>query len=127
MNMSIIKAQRMVICNDIDRQGNCNGATHYYEMADSTGPIMCIGIFADSAKTLGTEGLVIKVYKIVDGKEVKFGSDLIKETQRNWVYCWKRFLFSGVGNYIIKIYDENENVICSDDFTLSSKLNSTPK
>jgi len=117
----------MVICNDIDRAGVCSGSTSAYQMADSTGPIMCVGIFADSTKTLGTEGIVIKVYKITDGKEVRFGSDFIKETQKNWTFCWRRILFWEKGSYIVKAYDQDEKVICTADFTLTSKLDSPSK
>jgi hypothetical protein len=127
LNISFVYSQKMVICNDIDRQGKCSGETKEYQMADSTGPIMCVGIFADSAKTLGTEGIVIKVYKITDGKEVKFGSDFIKETKKDWIYCWRRILFWEKGSYIVKAYDQDEKVMCTADFTLTSKLDSPAK
>ena len=67
---------------------------------------------------IGAAKVIFKIYKIDAAGKEKFENMLSQDIKPEWYFAWMPYLFASPGKYAVKIFNENDQQICTNSFEL---------
>ena len=105
----------LAFCASVDQNGVCIfDNTKFIAAKDSTTGRLFMEVRSLGAP-IGANAVVFKVYKLEAGKET-FVTLLNQSIKPDWYFSWMPFVFESPGKYAVKVFNENDQMICSNAF-----------
>ena len=103
-------------CASVEPTGYCNfNNTKFISSKDSTTGRINMEVRSITAP-IGAATLLFKIYKLDEkGKEV-FVTMVSQAIKPDWYFAWTPYMFNSPGKYAVKVYNESDQVICSNAF-----------
>ncbi len=105
-------------CASVEQNGYCNfNNIKFITSPDSTNGRVFMQVKGTNAP-IGAAKVIFKIYKIdATGKE-KFENMLTQDIKPEWYFAWMPYVFASPGKYSVKIFNENDQQICTNGFEL---------
>ena len=105
----------LAFCASVDQNGVCIfDNTKFISAKDSTTGRVFMEV-RSAGSPIGANAVVFKIYKLEGGKET-FVTLLNQTIKPDWYFAWMPYSFNSPGKYAVKIFDENDKMICSNAF-----------
>ena len=62
--------------------------------------------------------IIFKIYRIEKGGTEKFETMLQQDIKPEWYFAWMPSMFSSPGKFNVKIYNESDQLLCSNSFEM---------
>jgi hypothetical protein len=106
---------KLAFCASVDPAGYCIfDNTKFIAAKDSTTGRLFMEVRSEGAP-IGANAVVFKVYKVEGGKET-FVTMLNQNIKPDWFFSWMPYVFNAPGKYTVKVYNENDQMICTNQF-----------
>lgn len=77
-----------------------------------------IFLMIKDAQGINTTGLVFHIFSIGKNGEESFLTRLSLDTQTDWTWAWKSYLFSTPGRYVVRVFSRDNRLLQSGSFEL---------
>jgi hypothetical protein len=105
-------------CASVEQNGYCNfNNTKFITSQDSTNGRVFMEVRGTDAP-IGATKIIFKVYKIDKAGGEKFSTMLQQDIKPDWFFAWMPNVFESPGKYAVKIYNESDQLICTNSFEL---------
>ena len=105
-------------CASVEQNGFCNfNNTKFIAAADSTTGRIFMEVKGKDAP-IGASKIIFKIYRIEKGGTEKFETMLQQDIKPEWYFAWMPSMFSSPGKFNVKIYNESDQLLCSNSFEM---------
>ena len=99
-------------CASVDQYGNCAlNNSKFFLSQDSAAARIFVEI-KDTNTFLTVAKITFKFYSVKNGAET-FEGFMVQEVQSTWMYAWVPHLFKAAGKYVVKAFNEKDELMCS--------------
>lgn len=103
-------------CTAVDKDYCYFNNTQFISPIDSAQAL--IFIMVRNPNGFNTSGLIYKIFSIDKNGEEKNLTTLTQESETDWTWAWKSFLFPTPGKYVVKLYNRENQLLKSNSFEL---------
>jgi hypothetical protein len=105
-------------CVWVQPHGECTfNNTKFITSPDSTSGRIFMEV-KSTGSPIGAASVIFKIYSIGRNGEEKFDTLLEQKIQPNWFTAWMPYNFRSPGHYTVKVYNESDQMICTNKFEL---------
>ena len=105
-------------CASVEANGYCNfDNTKFITSPDSTTGRIFMQV-RNNAGPIGASNVIFKIYKLSGTGDEKFVTLMQQQIKPDWATAWMPGTFDSPGKYVVKVYNEADQVICTNKFEL---------
>jgi hypothetical protein len=104
-------------CASVEPNGYCNfNNIKFITSPDSTNGRIFMQVKTVGGSPIGASNVIFKIYKLSGTGDEKFVTLMQQQIKPDWATAWMPGTFDSPGKYVVKVYNEADQVICSNKF-----------
>ena len=118
---SIYSQVTLDFCASVESNGYCNfNNTKFIAQLDSTTGRIFMEVKSKDQSPINANVVIFKIYSVDKAGNEKFVNILQQNIKPDWLYAWMPNVFTAPGKFNVKVYNENDTLLCSKMFELIS-------
>ena len=107
-------------CTAVDpTTGYCNfNNTKFITSPDSTSGKIFMEVKGLGNTPINATSLILKIYRVNGAGEEKFVNLMQQSINAGWFYAWVPYYFDSPAKFVIKVYNESDQLMCTKGFEL---------